>query len=51
VIRDSAAALRNIASIRLDWQLGRYRSALLGRVPLDDWHEDMEAAQAIGAGP
>jgi dolichyl-phosphate beta-glucosyltransferase len=49
VIRDSAAAVRDIAAIRWNWATGRYRSPLLVAVLEDDLRHD--AREAIGRSP
>jgi dolichyl-phosphate beta-glucosyltransferase len=49
VVRDSISALRDIASIRLAWATGRYRSAVLERVLEDDLRRDaLRARRAVG---
>jgi dolichyl-phosphate beta-glucosyltransferase len=42
VIRHSAAAMRDIASIRLGWATGRYRSTLLRRILEEELRRDTE---------
>jgi dolichyl-phosphate beta-glucosyltransferase len=44
VIRDSAAAFRDIATIRGNWARGRYRSPALAALLQDELREDVEGA-------
>jgi dolichyl-phosphate beta-glucosyltransferase len=46
VVRDSAAALGDIASIRASWAAGRYRSAALARLLEDEARLDTAEAEA-----
>jgi glycosyltransferase involved in cell wall biosynthesis len=47
VIRDSARAIRDIASIRFNVALGRYRSPYLDRLLEDELQADLEAAARV----
>jgi dolichyl-phosphate beta-glucosyltransferase len=44
VVRDSAAAFRDIASIRLNWARGRYRSPVLSSLLQEELRLDVERA-------
>jgi glycosyltransferase involved in cell wall biosynthesis len=45
IVMDSAAALRDIAAIRLNWSTGRYRSLLLGQLLEAELRADVEGAR------
>jgi len=52
VLRDSAVAFRDIASIRLNWAAGRYRSKALVRLLQDELAVDIsEAARRLASRP
>jgi dolichyl-phosphate beta-glucosyltransferase len=51
VMRDSAAAFRDIATIRLNWATGRYRAPLLVRLLQDELEHDVEDARLHVADP
>jgi hypothetical protein len=44
VVRDSAAAFRDIASIRLNWATGRYRAPLLVDLLEEEMRRDIDSA-------
>jgi hypothetical protein len=46
VVRDSARAFRDIATIRLNWATGRYRSAALVELLQSELQTDVEDAAA-----
>lgn len=48
VMRDSGAAMRDIAMIRLRWAVGRYRSSLLPEILERELREDLDAAARSG---
>jgi len=51
VVRDSAAAFRDIATIRLNWATGRYRAPLLVSLLQDELERDVEEARLHVADP
>lgn len=51
VVRDSAAAFRDIATIRWNWATGRYRAPLLVRLLQDELERDVEDARRHVADP
>jgi glycosyltransferase involved in cell wall biosynthesis len=51
VVRDSAAAFRDIATIRWNWATGRYRAPLLVRLLQDELRRDVEEARLHVADP
>jgi hypothetical protein len=46
VVRDSAAAFRDIASIRWNWATGRYRTRMLTDLLEEELGEDVAGAAA-----
>jgi dolichyl-phosphate beta-glucosyltransferase len=48
VVRDSVAAMRDIATIRLRWAAARYRSALLTEILERELREDLDGAARSG---
>lgn len=51
VIRDSAGAFRDIATIRTNWARGRYRSPVLGALLQEELREDVEGAAGRSSSP
>jgi len=51
VVRDSAIAFRDIATIRLNWASGRYRSPVLGALLQEELRSDVEGATEAAAQP
>jgi dolichyl-phosphate beta-glucosyltransferase len=51
VVRDSAAAFRDIATIRGNWARGRYRSPVLGALLQEELREDVEGAARRSTSP
>jgi glycosyltransferase involved in cell wall biosynthesis len=51
VIRDSAAAMRDVATIRLNLALGRYRSGVLDQLLDDELRADQLATTGASSGP
>jgi dolichyl-phosphate beta-glucosyltransferase len=51
VVRDSAGAFRDIATIRLNWARGRYRSPILANLLQEELREDVEGAAGRPAPP
>lgn len=51
VVRDSAAAFRDIAMIRLNWAAGRYRAPLLVNLLQDELRRDIEDARLHVSSP